>query len=395
MNETRAPALGDRSLFPELSARVYANHAAVSPLSAPALDALTRAAGEVARHGLGAVFPMIDARERIRAQFAELIGAQPADVGLVHNTTQGVIDVAMCMPWRPGDRVVCFAGEFPTNVTPWQRAAATFDLELVMLQAEDFRTSKGLERVADALYDGVRLVAVSAVQFQTGLCAPLATLARMCHDAGAELFVDAIQAAGVVPIDVTGSGIDYLAAGGHKWLMGVEGAGFLYVSPHRVGGLKPRLAGWLSHEEPLSFLFGEPDHLRYDRPIRARADMFEYGAPNAIGYMAAEVSLGLLLELGVANIFDHVQSYHDALEPALVERGFTSVRASDPELRSGSLCFLPPEGLELGPFNVALGERGVAASTPDGHLRFAPHWPNGLAEVEVVRDAVADALGGA
>jgi selenocysteine lyase/cysteine desulfurase len=394
MGEAIAAKLGDRALFPDLTARVYANHAAVSPLSAPALEALTRAAGEVAREGLGAVFPMIDARERVRAAFAELIGARPEDVGLVHNTTQGVIDVAMSMPWRKGDRIVCFAGEFPTNVTPWQRAAATFDLELVMLRAEDFRSPVGLERVADALEGGARLVAVSAVQFQTGLAAPLAQLARMCHDAGAELFVDAIQAAGVVPLDVGALGVDYLAAGGHKWLMGVEGAGFLYVAPERVGALRPRLAGWLSHEEPLTFLFGEPDHLRYDRPIRARADMFEYGAPNSIGYMAAEVALGLLLELGVPAIFDHVQAYHDALEPALTSLGFTSVRPADPALRSGSLCFLPPDGLDLGAFNAALGERGVAASTPDGHLRFAPHWPNGLGEVEVVREAVAEVLEG-
>src|SRR5690606_14112178 len=111
--------------------------------------------------------------------------------------------------------------------------ARQFGLEVVMLPLTAFERSdaEGLAALERELVRGARLVAVSAVQFQTGLAMPLGAMAALCHQHGAELFVDGIQAMGVVPIDVGALGIDYLASGSHKWLMGTEGAGILYVSP--------------------------------------------------------------------------------------------------------------------------------------------------------------------
>ena len=78
-------------------------------------------------------------------------------------------------------------------------------------------------------------------------------------------------------------------------------------------------------------------------------------------------------------------------EPGLVELGFRSLRAF-PEARSGSLCLEVPEGIPLAGLAKSLGERGVVVSTPDGFLRFAPHWPNASAEVPFVLEAVHDAV---
>src|SRR6185369_9998242 len=110
------------------------------------------------------------------------------------------------------------------------------------------------------LLRGARLVAISAVEFQSGLRTPFAELAALCHAHGAELSVDAVQACGAVPIDVGAMGIDYLACGSHKWMMGLPGAGFLYAAPGRVEALRPHVAGWLSHEDGLDFLFRGPGH---------------------------------------------------------------------------------------------------------------------------------------
>src|SRR5262249_23977936 len=154
------------------------------------------------------------------------------------------------------DRVVIFEGEFPANTTPWLRAAELFGLTVVWIPVADFLASEeqGLSRLDRELAQGARLVAVSAVEFQSGLRMPVEAMAARCHAAGAELFVDGVQGCGVVPIDVSASGIDYLAAGAHKWLMGLEGAGFLYVNPSRVEALRPHVAGWLSHEDAIAFL---------------------------------------------------------------------------------------------------------------------------------------------
>src|SRR5690606_30897796 len=112
-----------------------------------------------------------------------------------------------------------------------------------------------------------------------------------------------------------------------KWLMGLEGAGFLYVRPDRAAALEPRVAGWLGHEQGLDFLLHGPGHLRYDRPLKRSADVVEGGACNAVGYAALEAAVDLIASLGVEAIHAHANTYLDALEPALVDRGFESLRS--------------------------------------------------------------------
>jgi len=174
--------------------------------------------------------------------------------------------------------------------------------------------------------------------------------------------------------------------------MGTEGAGFLYVSPDRVGALRPNVAGWLSHEDPLGFLLRGPGLLRYDRPVRSRADFLEGGNVNSAGLAALEASIDLLQELGVPAIFAHVNRILDALEGPLVERGFRSLRSRDPRQRSCTLSLLPPPGAGVIDLQRLLGQRGVSCSTPDGVLRFTPHWPNDAGQVEPLLAAVDASL---
>jgi selenocysteine lyase/cysteine desulfurase len=375
--------LGDRSLFPDLEYEVYFNHGAISPPSLPVRRAVASCLDDYARQGAASFGRWVAQRGALRAKIGQLVGGRAEDVALMPNTTRGVVDVALCFPWARGDRVILFEGEFPANVTPWQRAAEVFGLEIVWVSLADFAESdeKGLARLAEVLARGARLCAVSAVEFQTGLRMPVEAMATLCHAAGAEIFVDAVQACGAVPLDAGAAGIDYLAAGAHKWLMGTEGAGFLYVSPDRVGALRPNVAGWLSHEDPVAFLVRGPGLLRYDRPVRRRADFLEGGNVNTAGLAGLEASLDILLALGVPAIFAHVNGILDALEGPLVARGFRSLRARDLRQRSCTLSLAPPRGVDVIDLQRRLGLRGVSCSTPDGLLRFTPHWPNDAGQV--------------
>ena len=390
------PQLGSRALFPELGPRLYANHGAISPTSEPVAAAVAQVLADYAAHGVGCVMRWLAQRERLRGRLGAFLGVGPETLGYVPSTSHGVLTVAFGLDWRPGERILCFEGEFPTNVSPWQRAAEHFGLHVDFLPLEGFDDGSGLglERVERHLraHPETRLVAVSAVQFQTGLRMPTAALAELAHAVGAELFVDAIQAVGAGPLDLRG--VDYLASGSHKWLMALEGAGFLYVAPGRMARLRPRLSSWLSHEEPVRFLFEGPGHLRYDRPVRAQADFTELGAPNTMGYAALEAALALLDEVGMAPLHGHLQAWQDAAEAVLLERGFRSLRAPDPAARSGILAALPPEGVDSHELVLALAREGVAATNPDGVLRLAPHWPNSLDEHEVLAAALDAALPG-
>lgn len=389
-----APALGDRSLQPRLGDVVYANYAGMTPIAAPVEAAMHEAIAALAAGGVAAVGPALARREAARAKCAALVGVTADEIGFVPNTTAGIRALALGLPWRPGDRVVIFAGEFPANVTPWQRAAALLQLRVVRLSIAPWHddAARGLAELEAVLRTGVRAVAVSAVQFQTGLRMPLAAISALCRRWGASLVVDGIQAVGVVPIDMHALGIDALACGGHKWLGGVMGCGFVAIRSELAARLRPVVAGWTSHDDAFGFLARGPGLLRSDAPIRPRADMVEDGAFALAASVALDAALDLLGALGIAPISDHVQRWHDALEPALVERGFTSLRARDPAARSGILAFAPPARVDVVALHERLGAGGIACAIPDGMLRFSPHWSNAIDEIARVVAVLDSAL---
>ncbi len=385
--------LGDRGLFPDLAARAYLNHAAMSPPSLLVRAAVREVADTYAKRGAAAWMHFAEQRADLRHRLATLIGCGADDIGFVPNTSHGVLTIALCLPWQRGDRVLLLRGEFPTNVTPWQRAAALFGLTVVWLDADAFAgEGAGLLQLEDELRRGVRLLAVSAVQFQTGLRMPLRQMAALCHRYGAEIFVDGIQALGAVPLDVRADDLDYLAAGAHKWLMGMEGAGMLYVARKRIAALQPRLASWLSHDDATRFLFEGEGHLLYDRSIRARADFVELGIVGSLSYAALHAAVGTLLQLGVANIFAHVQRLLAPLASGMTALGCTVARGSDIEQHGCILSAKLPRDVDLPTIWRALDAEGIACASPDGFLRFSPHWHNNAGDIEAALSALSHAL---
>lgn len=396
------PRLGDRSLFPNLRAKAYLAHAAISPASMAVTRSVQHAVELVARKGVGS-FPLLGAqRERLRASLGRLWGVPSQQVVLSPGCTRAISDVALSLDWKPGDRLFTYRGEFPANVTPWQLAARRFGGEVVLGELPSPTDPECAIRIVDDLAAAfeharasgakLRWVAASAVQFQTGLRLPLAEMAAICRQNGARLLVDGIQASGVVPLDLERLGVDAFFVGAHKWMLGLEGVGAAYISEELMAELDPITAGWLSHVDGDWFLFRGAGHLRYDRPLVDSPAVFEGSTLSGLGFVALEAGVDVLLALHPAEIFSHVQSYHDAIELLLVERGFESLRAADPGLRSTILSFRPPDGTDVPALAAALRARGIVPSTPDGLVRLAPHFANRKDEVALVLEALDEAL---
>ena len=381
---------GNTSLISQLEAKAYLSYAAIAPATECVSRAVRELLDDYSRLGNLALSKWLPRRESLRAQLAKLVGASAEHIALSTSATSALRDLALCLPWQPGDRVLLGEGEFPGNVSPWQNAAQLFSLRVQFLpklrSSDDDEFLSALE--AQLRRGGVRLVALSAVQFQTGIRTPLAAVVGLCRAHGAELAVDAIQACGVVPLDVLALDLDYLAGGAHKWLMALEGAGYLYAKPSCTQRLVPRTAGWLSHEDGLRFLFEGPGELRYDRPIKSSIQFLEGSSSNGVGYAALEAALKPILQLGVPAIYAHVSAYLDELEAGLLARGLHSLRPRDPARRSGILSFQPPPGRSAARLVEGLREHGVYASMPDGLVRFAPHFPNPRSEIPVVLAAL-------
>lgn len=386
------PEFGSRRLFPELESAAYLSFAGISPTSTVVREAMLDCLSAFGRAGLPAFGEQVEVAEAARASFGRLIGTGSEHLACMPNTSQGVITVAQGLDLKPGDRILLFKGEFPTNVVPWISAARERGLEIVTVDLEAFlrSTEEGLELVRAELLRGVALVAVSAVQFQTGLRMPLRELGAMCRVSGALLFVDAVQAVGATPLDVGRDGIHFLACGSHKWLNGPLGGGFLYVAPEVRDRLRVALPGWMSLADPLGFLFAGGPPVPFDEPLGSAPRALETGVLNLPGFAGLRAAMDLLVELGPERIHAHVNLYLDILEDAALGLGYTSARTSEVAGRSTILALRPPPRLELGQVLEALTARGITVSAPDGWLRFAPHWPNPLQEADEVAARLAE-----
>ncbi|MDP9169645.1 MAG: aminotransferase class V-fold PLP-dependent enzyme, partial [Acidobacteriota bacterium] len=211
-----------RSEFPVAEKLIYLNHAAVAPLSRRAATAMQNLAQDALEFGSLHYSEWMATYEAIRTLTARMINADPDEIAIVKNTSEGIAMVATGIQWKAGDVVVAFEEEFPANYFPWKRLEAA-GVEVRWLSIFD-----GMEKIG-AVVQGAKLLAISFVQYLSGYRVSLEEIGSLCSRAGCLFFVDAIQGMGAFAIDVRAAKIDALSADGHKWLLGPEGCGVLYV----------------------------------------------------------------------------------------------------------------------------------------------------------------------
>jgi len=344
----------------------YFDHAAVAPLPEPTQAAITRFAAEAAKEG-DTVWPSWSrALEELRATAAQIMAADPSEIALVPNTTTGIGIVAEGIPWERGDNVVTLAGEFPSNLYPWLNLQSR-GVETRLVETDGPAVDP--QRIADACDERTRIVSVSWVDYATGWRIDPAEIAAVAHDHGALFFLDAIQGLGVFPLDVGAAGVDFLAADGHKWMLGPEGAGLLYVKQEHLDRLRPTGVGWNS-------VAGRFDYKKIELKFRPEAARFEGGSANMVGMLGLKASLELLRDFGVgpqqSAVADRVLHITDHAVEQLQRAGATILCDRRVPNRSGIATFTPP-GVSPADFRKKCLDRGIALACRGGGVRISPH----------------------
>jgi len=376
--ENPAPGWGEfRRRMPVTQRWAYLDHAAVAPLSGPAANFLAGWCREAAQDGATPYRRWMQQLEETRRSAARMIGADPAEVALVRNTTEGIGLVAEGFPWQEGDNVVLRDDEFPSNVYPWMNLA---DRGVETRRVPTHGGRLDLDRLAEACDRRTRIVALSWVAYANGWRHDVGRLARLAHDHGALLFLDAIQALGVFPLDVKQTGVDFLAADGHKWLLGPEGAGVFYTRHEHLDRLRPLGVGWNSVVHSHDF-----DHI--ELVLKPSAERYEGGSPNTAGFLALGESLKLLMEFGVPAIADRLLELTDLACADLERIGATILSDRSGEHRSGIVAFELP-GRDPKQVQAECLKRGVVLSCRSGRLRISPHAYNDRSDIARLVDAI-------
>lgn len=365
-----------RSQMPVTNRWAYLDHAAVAPLSGPAHDAMAQWAHEAANEGAAVWMQWSQAVERVRQLAAQMVGAAADEIALVHNTTAGIGLVADGYPWQAGDNVVVPAGEFPSNLYPWMNLAGR-GVETRRVPMDDDCLDP--DRLAAACDERTRIVSVSWVGYADGWRSDVAALVEVAHDHGALLFLDAIQGLGVFPLDVEKVGVDFLAADGHKWMLGPEGAGIFYIRREHLDRIQPHGVGWHSVAHSHDFT-----HIELD--FKPNAARFEGGSENMAGFIGLGASLRLLDSYGAAAIGERLLEITDLACKRLVESGATVATRREGSHRSGIVAFAYPG--DMSEMRGQLLQDGVVVSYRQGRLRISPHAYTNEQDIERLVEAL-------
>ncbi len=351
-----------RALMPVAENWAYFDHAAVAPLPRPTMEAVQAWAADAAANGLVNWSRWRSTVEATRAAGAKLLGASQDEIALIRNTTEGVNLVAEGFPWTAGDNVVTLDSEFPSNMFPWLNLAER-GVETRRVPTDNEQVD--LNRIAAACDDRTRIVSVSWVGYATGWRNDIDAIANIAHQHGALFFLDAIQGLGVFPLDIGRTPIDFLAADGHKWLLGPEGAGLFYIRREHLKTLRPLGVGWNSAADSGSFE-------TLPMQLKQTAARYEGGTYNTAGSVGLGASLNLLQSFGIEDISQRLLQITDQLCNRLRAHGADIASNRNADHRSGIIAFNLP-GKDPQQVKRQCRQQGVVVNCRAGRIRVSPH----------------------
>jgi selenocysteine lyase/cysteine desulfurase len=343
---------------------IYLNHAAVSPWPKRTVDAVKNFAQQNGYQGSLDYPRWLETERQLRERLACLINAaSPDDIALVKNTSEALSFIAYGLDWKPGENIVSSNQEFPSNRIVWESLAPQ-GVELRQAELVDGDSPE------DALFAQVdertRLIAISSVQYASGLRMDLVRIGEFCRQRGILFCVDAIQSIGAVQFDVQAIQADFVAADGHKWMMGPEGLGIFFCRPQLREQLRLTQFGWHMVEA-----VGDFDQVQWQPASTARR--FECGSPNMLGIHALNASVSLLVETGLDRVEEMVLENSRYLIRRLDGMGLAVVTPSEPARHAGIVSFTAQDADIKSLFEHLLSS-GVFCACRSGNIRFSPHF---------------------
>lgn len=359
--------------FQVTSHKIYLAHAAVCPLPSCVIRAVSDYMKQAARAGQ---FEYLhhEVETQTRCLAAELLGASPEEIAFVSSTSAGLSLVAAGLDWRVGDNVVIAEGDFPANIYPW------LNLQRRGVQVKFIPCNRNgsvtLKDVASQVDHNTRLVSLSTVHFSTGTPVDLDTIGKFLHEHGILFCVDAIQSLGAMPCSVRY--VDFLAADAHKWLLGPQGIGVLFVRRDHLDRLHPILVGWKTMRSPKEFL-------RVEFSPADSACRYEPGCLNVLGLVGLQAALSLLLKIGVNAISERLITLRSILILGLQERGYEVLGIPSQRSLTGITSFRHASK-NITSIHQQLDDQHIVVSLRDdlsGNkcIRVSPHFYNTEAEI--------------
>ena len=360
-----------RELFPIFAQRLYINSCSQGALSDAVRAAYEQYLADWDEYGAPWEY-WVERQEAARDAFAGLVNALPDEIAVTTSLSAGVSALASGLRFTRRSKVVLTDWEFPTIGQIWHAQESRGARVTHVAAAADGTIP--LEHFERAIDDDTLLVSITHVCYRNGAMVDVPAVVELAHERGALVLLDAFQAVGSLPVDVSELGVDFLGAGVLKYLLGSAGLGFFYCRRDLVERIWPTQTGWFADENIFAM-----DHTDYS-PARTAA-RFQSGTPPVPSIYAGIAGIELMQEIGIPETREHVLGLNAHLLDGLDELQAKVVTPRAPERRGALICVKSTDANAL---VATLGEEGIVTSERDGNLRISAHCYNTVEDVDTV-----------
>lgn len=373
-----------RAQFTSAPNLIHLNNAGQSPMCRASCDAITSWAQRFCLEGAHVFMPLITAVEESRKGLAAFLGCQASELTFFPGAAAAISQVALGLKFNPGDEIIIWDQEYPSNGYPWKAAADRSGAKLIVAPS-NADLSTPMETIEKLVTPHTRLIATSWVQFRTGAIMDLKALTDFARPRGIFTCADIIQGAGCLPFDFAALGLDAACGGSHKWMVSAHGAGFMILKQEHFANVAPLSVGAMTYGTP-------DDPVDLNAQPKRDPKRFEPGGMAFLEVLALGAATKLLADVGIARLSQEAEWLAKRLMHGLREHGYVINSPHGAQFRGAIVNFSPGPNspvksqteieARLGRINVAYGRRKPG-------IRLSPHAMNTIEDIERVLKALS------
>ncbi len=364
-----------RKEFPLTTNRAYLNNGTFGPSPTAVVEAVKKSLDMCNTSG------EYGHTDESRATLAHFIGAKKEEISLTHNTTEGINIICWGLNLKQGDEVIISLHEHVGNALPWLNRAKLHGLKLVTF--EPAPTADGnIERIKKLITPRTKVIAIPHITCTTGLVFPIKEIATEARKHGIFTAIDGAHGSGTFDLDVKELGIDSYATSCHKWMLGPNGAGYLYINEKHLPNIQAYQVG--AYSDNGWDLYSNPPKIKAYNPTAHR---FDYGSQSTPLFHGGAVSAEFHEKIGKPKVEARIRELSNHLYAGLAEMK-SHLEILSPKEEESRICMVTfkPKFKDYKTFAKNVSSEGFRIrQVPESHLdaiRISTHIYNSKAEIE-------------
>ncbi|MHC0039066.1 aminotransferase class V-fold PLP-dependent enzyme [Pseudoneobacillus sp. C159] len=356
------------SIFPKQGNKVILSSCSQSAMSTVVLNAIDEYKESLLEYGMAWDLWM-NKVESAKRNFARLIHCDPEEVAILSSVSDCVSSILHSL--KLSGKEICLTDlDFPCvgHAVLAQRNQQDFSIKYI----PHHQYTIPIERYDEFVNTKTVLTCIPHISYYNGFKQDIKNIAKICHDKGSLLLVDAYQSAGSMNINVRDMDIDILVTGMQKYLLGIPGISFLYVKKELATQLQPSTIGWFGQEKPFDFNLKE---LQYAHATQR----FNTGTPPVINAYAADAALSLINQIGMTRIEEYVNQLSSYTVKRALELEMELISPKTVDLKGPTTAIYVGDAHKV---EQELREIGFIVSARKDVIRIAPHIYNKEEEIE-------------